>query len=216
MIAALIQLGADVNSVDQNGRTPLMIASFIGDDEIVEMLLAAGANPQFTNDAGETALTLAQTKDVERLLRRAIVVNRFSAARKKETGETIENEQPEIEEPAVEDVPADVEEALTHLEPVIESPRLNLDSTQEIPVSFHEITNEAFVPIIPNLDSTQPIPITLHELEASPEEDESFVDLEPDQEESPLAPEIDQFIQIELQDVQPPIQFDSDGEYSPL
>jgi tetratricopeptide (TPR) repeat protein len=217
MVAALIQMGADVNSVDHNGRTPLMIASLLGDDEIVEMLLAAGANPEFVNDAGESALSLAQTKGVERLLRRAIVVIKFSAARKKET-ETEEAaaipQEPKIEEPVVEEVPVDVEEALTHLEPVIEPPRMNLDSTRPMPSSFKEISSD--VPIIPNIDSTQPIPTVFPEIEVSADEDEPPVELEADPEESPLAAEIDQFIQTELQDVQPPALFEAGNEYSSL
>jgi tetratricopeptide (TPR) repeat protein len=81
-VASLIQLGADVNSVDKNGRTPLMIAVLIDSVEIVEMLLAAGAKPEFMNDAGETALSTAKSRDVERIIRRAIVVARFSSLQK--------------------------------------------------------------------------------------------------------------------------------------
>lgn len=222
MVAALIQLGADVNSVDQNGRTPLMIGSFIGDVDIVEMLLAAGANPEYTNDAGESALSLAQTKDVERLLRRAIVVLKFSASRKKET----EDITPTVEEvPAdVEEVPADIEEALTHLEPVVQPPQINLDSTQPIPDLSEEIPQYESKPLIQNLDSTQqivsldstqPIPIEFKEveIEAEEEEEESFAELEADPEEDPLAAEIDQFIQTELQDVQPVLRVERGNRY---
>jgi tetratricopeptide (TPR) repeat protein len=203
-------MGADVNSVDQNGRTPLMIASFIGDVEIVEMLLAAGANPEFINDAGESALTLAQTKEVERILRRAIVVIKFSAARKKETEGAITTQQMKIEEPPSEEVPSDIEEALKHLEPVVESPPMNLDSTQPIPIVSPEITSAEFASPIKSLDSTQPIPIVFEEVAV--EEDESFVELEADHDEPPMAVEIDQFIQMELQDVQPAIVVEARSE----
>ena len=200
MVANLIQMGSDVNSVDRSGRTPLMIAAFVGDSEIVEMLLAAGANPEFKNDAGETALTLAQTKDVERLLRRAIVVLKFSANRKKESEVAISKEQPKTEQSPVEEITPDIEEALAHLEPVVEPPRMSFDSTQPIP-------EKPFIniPVFHNSDSTQPIPIVFKELEAAVEdEDELFTELEADLEEEPMAAEIDQFIQIELQDVQLP------------
>lgn len=220
MVAALIQLGADVNSVDQNGRTPLMIGSFIGDIDIVEMLLAAGANPEYTNDAGESALSLAQTKDVERLLRRAIVVLKFSASRKKET----EDITPAVEEVSadVEEVPADIEEALTHLEPVIQPPQINFDSTQPIPDLSEDIPQYESKPLIQNLDSTQqivgldstqPIPIEFKELEIEHEEEESYADLEADPEEDPLTAEIDQFIQTELQDVQPVLRVERGNRY---
>jgi len=219
MVAALIQLGADVNSIDQNGRTPLMIASFIGDVDIVEMLLAAGANPEYTNDAGESALSLAQTKDVERLLRRAIVVLKFSASRKKETEEVI----PAVEVQAdVEEVPADIEEALTHLEPVDQPPQITFDSTQPIPDLSDEIPQYESKRVVQeldstqqivSLDSTQPIPIEFKELEIEAEEEESSAELEPDAEENPLAAEIDQFIQTELQDVQPVIRVERGNRY---
>ncbi len=212
MVATLIQMGADVNSVDRSGRTPLMIAAFVGDSDIVEMLLAAGANPLFTNNAGESALSLAQTRDVERLLRRAIVVLKFSAARKKETEHAIVNEQPKAQEPPDEEITPDIEEALRHLEPVVEPPCLSLDSTQPIP-------EETFIniPIFRSLDSTQPIPIVFKELEIAVEdEDELFTELEPDIEEDPISTEVDQFIQIELQDIQPPTVSESSNQYSSL
>jgi hypothetical protein len=82
MVAGLIQLGADVNAIDQNERTPLMIAASIASDEIVQMLLAAGAKPEFINTAGETALSVAKSREVERIIRRAIVVNRFTSIQK--------------------------------------------------------------------------------------------------------------------------------------
>lgn len=83
-VAGLIQLGADVNAVDKNGRTPLIIATLIDDEEIVQMLLAAGARPQFVNKAGETALSVAKSRDVERLIRRAIVVSKFQRSQQAE------------------------------------------------------------------------------------------------------------------------------------
>jgi outer membrane biosynthesis protein TonB len=224
MIAALIQMGADVNSVDQNGRTPLMIASFIGDADIVEMLLAAGANPELTNDAGESALSLAQTKDVERLLRRAIVVLKFSAARKKEKEDTLAIEQDKVGEVPVEEVTPDIQEALTRLEPVVEPPRLTLETTQPMQNSSEEISVnpipvvqsfDSSQVIIRSLDSTQPIPITFKEL-VSEEKEEPFTELEADIEEDPMSAEIDQFIQMELQDVQPPIVIESSKKYSSL
>src|SRR5262245_6897930 len=76
-VAGLIQLGADVNAADKSGRTPLITAALIDDVEIVQMLLAAGARPEFVNQHGETALSVAKSRDVERLIRRAIVVSKF-------------------------------------------------------------------------------------------------------------------------------------------
>ena len=75
-VAGLIQLGADVNAADKNGRTPLVTAALMDDAEIVQMLLAAGARPEFATSAGETALSVAKSREVERLIRRAIVVSK--------------------------------------------------------------------------------------------------------------------------------------------
>ena len=50
---------ADVNHVDERGRTPLMAASVNGHVEIVDMLLAAEANANAVDGNGLTALYLA-------------------------------------------------------------------------------------------------------------------------------------------------------------
>jgi len=76
-VAGLIQLGADVNATDTNGRTPLITAALMDDPKIVQMLLAAGARPEFVTAAGETALSVAKSREVERLIRRAIVLSKF-------------------------------------------------------------------------------------------------------------------------------------------
>lgn len=81
-VAGLIQLGADVNAADKSGRTPLITAALMDDAEIVQMLLAAGAKPEPANNAGETALSVSKSREVERLIRRAIVVSRFNSVQK--------------------------------------------------------------------------------------------------------------------------------------
>ncbi len=48
-----------VNAVDENGFTPLMYASIIGDVSIIEMLLDNGADVNAQNQSGATALMLA-------------------------------------------------------------------------------------------------------------------------------------------------------------
>jgi hypothetical protein len=54
LVEDMIQLGADVNGSDENGRTPLMLAASNGCDEIVEMLKNAGANAEFTKAEDES------------------------------------------------------------------------------------------------------------------------------------------------------------------
>lgn len=75
MVALLLDYGADVNAVDDNGFTPLMLASKAGCKEIVRYLIDRGANIDQQNSNGDTALILAaevdgNSKMVEMLLRK--------------------------------------------------------------------------------------------------------------------------------------------------
>jgi ankyrin repeat protein len=58
IVKALIAAGANVNAVNRDGQTALMLASY-GHLEIVKALIAAGANVNARNNEGETALMLA-------------------------------------------------------------------------------------------------------------------------------------------------------------
>src|SRR5690606_35613138 len=58
-ITFLIGRGANPNLADNKGVTPLMRASQMGFNEGVEVLVAAGARVDNSNDAGETPLILA-------------------------------------------------------------------------------------------------------------------------------------------------------------
>src|SRR5438552_4555409 len=66
--------GADVNSVDFNGATPLLHAAALGYEEIVRLLLSHGANPNPEDKTGETALSSAErsgNKQVVEMILRA-------------------------------------------------------------------------------------------------------------------------------------------------
>ena len=56
----LIERGADVNAVQRGSFTPLMAAAQNGDGELIEMLLAAGADPAARTDDGRSAADLAR------------------------------------------------------------------------------------------------------------------------------------------------------------
>ncbi len=56
----LVERGADVNAVQRAGFTPLMAAAENGDGELVELLLAAGADATRRADDGRTAADLAR------------------------------------------------------------------------------------------------------------------------------------------------------------
>ena len=58
-IKQFIVAGANLNTVQDDGWTALMLAAVFGHSEIAEMLLAAGANPNARDKDGWTALMMA-------------------------------------------------------------------------------------------------------------------------------------------------------------
>jgi uncharacterized protein len=59
IVRDLLAAGADPDSRQQQGYTPLMAAAHSGDLETLEVLLTSGADPSLTNDDGHTAHDLA-------------------------------------------------------------------------------------------------------------------------------------------------------------
>ena len=60
-IRKLLDNGADVNTRDAEGNTPLILASFYASPECVALLLENGADVNTANQAGVTALIRAAT-----------------------------------------------------------------------------------------------------------------------------------------------------------
>ncbi|HEX9971919.1 MAG TPA: ankyrin repeat domain-containing protein, partial [bacterium] len=58
-VQELIQLGADVNTINDSGVTILMIAAAKGHKDIMKILLDKGANINITSDGGNTAFCYA-------------------------------------------------------------------------------------------------------------------------------------------------------------
>lgn len=52
----LIDIGLDCNQKDKNGQTPLMLACAANHCQLILQLLSAGADPNFTDEFGQTAL----------------------------------------------------------------------------------------------------------------------------------------------------------------
>ncbi|WP_028694677.1 ankyrin repeat domain-containing protein [Pseudomonas cremoricolorata] len=71
MIRLLVENGVPVDAAAQDGRTALMLAAMFNRGEILEYLLAEGADPTHRDARGATALVAAQTmgavEAVERL-----------------------------------------------------------------------------------------------------------------------------------------------------
>jgi ankyrin repeat protein len=56
IVKILIEMGVDINSVDNQGKTALMHASKFGNDSIVELLVKNGADVNIKNNKNRTAL----------------------------------------------------------------------------------------------------------------------------------------------------------------
>jgi tetratricopeptide (TPR) repeat protein len=68
MVRLLLEHGADVNAQWRQG-TALMNATGQGDEEMVELLLSAGADPDLGDDRGETPLGVAATQSQVKIVR---------------------------------------------------------------------------------------------------------------------------------------------------
>jgi len=53
-IESLLESG--INTPDENGKTPLMLAAWIGDTGLVKRILSQGADVDLEDELGETAL----------------------------------------------------------------------------------------------------------------------------------------------------------------
>lgn len=83
----LIRSGAEVN-VSDNHWTPLVWATFWKDDELVEFLLAKGANPNARDQTGSTALHLAAYISSDVKFARLLVKNGATVDARSDDGRT--------------------------------------------------------------------------------------------------------------------------------
>lgn len=68
----LLKHGADIETIDSNGRTPLMWAATNGNAELAEMLLECNADPRVGNNRGRTALHLAAENNQLQVVRQLL------------------------------------------------------------------------------------------------------------------------------------------------
>lgn len=69
-ISPLLQAGANVNAVDNNGSTALMYATYSGDKEAVEQLLRSGADVNIVSYTGVKAIDLTNSPEIKQMLRK--------------------------------------------------------------------------------------------------------------------------------------------------
>jgi ankyrin repeat protein len=68
MVRFFLEIGADVNAKNKDGKTALMLASDKGNLEAVKLLLDKGAEVNAKNKDGKTALLVASNLEVAKLL----------------------------------------------------------------------------------------------------------------------------------------------------
>ena len=68
IVICLLKNGADVNTRNKNGFTPLMYASENGNVNVVKLLIDYGALKNLRNNDGQTAKMLAKTEEIRKLL----------------------------------------------------------------------------------------------------------------------------------------------------
>ena len=61
----LLDAGANINSVDHEGETPLHYAEFVGNTDMTQLLLQCGVDSTIINKHGYTALYLSEHNTME-------------------------------------------------------------------------------------------------------------------------------------------------------
>ena len=60
----LLSSGAQINAVDNEGQTPLMLAVICEHEDIIRLLLDSGADVNILNSEGQTVLSLDGTSEL--------------------------------------------------------------------------------------------------------------------------------------------------------
>ena len=70
-VQALLDQGVNVDGPNNEGAIPLILASYDGHEEILEVLLKHGGHVNHQNKEGKTALSVAKTERIAKLLKAA-------------------------------------------------------------------------------------------------------------------------------------------------
>jgi len=68
MLRWLLEIGTDIEAIDDAGNTAMMLAAQAGETTCVHLLLEAGADPSRKNEYDENAMGMASSEDIIRLL----------------------------------------------------------------------------------------------------------------------------------------------------
>lgn len=68
LVRFLLDHGANINHIAEDGNTPLMIAADEGNLKMVELFIEHGAKTEFSNNDGKTALDIAKAKSYSQLV----------------------------------------------------------------------------------------------------------------------------------------------------
>ena len=71
VVRVLVENKADPNMESRCAEAPLIIAAMKGNEEIVKLLLAAGADPRIWNHEHRSVVTLAKTKEIAKIVSEA-------------------------------------------------------------------------------------------------------------------------------------------------
>ena len=75
LVNMFLQIGADVNSTDMNGKTALINAAIWNQDKCVNLLIEGGADVNIATNQGDTALMFANCSNMKSLLKAGADVN---------------------------------------------------------------------------------------------------------------------------------------------
>merc|ERR1712087_500780 len=128
---------AELEAVDSNGCTPLMMAVTVGDEHVAKILLKARANPKATDEEGQSVVDYAnmfEHKDLVKLLSTEASSCDSRVAPEKKAPVAVEEDDDDAE---IETFFAEAEVTENNGEAKIEKKKKRRDSKVDAPVDEH-------------------------------------------------------------------------------